>query len=52
LERQDFFGGMAAAFGSDCSFWLFFAKGRLKAQFFPTVVAGLYNQRSEEKLLF
>jgi hypothetical protein len=52
LEREDSLGGMVAAFGSDWGFWRFLAKGRLKAQFFPTVVAGLYNQRSGGKLLF
>jgi hypothetical protein len=50
-EREDFFGGMAA-FGSDWGFWRFLSKCRLKAQFFPTVVAGLNNQRGGEKLLF
>jgi hypothetical protein len=52
LEREDFFGGMAAALGLDWGFWPFLAKCRLKAQFFPTVVAGLNNQRGGEKLLF
>jgi hypothetical protein len=39
-------------FGSDWGFWRFLAKCRLKAQFFPTVVAGLNNQLGGEKLLF
>jgi hypothetical protein len=47
-----FFGEVAAAFGSVWGFWRFLAKCRLKAQFFPTVVAGLNNQRGGEKLLF
>jgi hypothetical protein len=48
LEREDFFGGMAAALGLDWEFWRFLAKCRLKAQFFPTVVAGLNNQQGGE----
>jgi hypothetical protein len=47
-EREDFFGGMAAALGPDWGFWRFLAKCRLKAQFFPTDVAGLNNQRGGE----
>jgi hypothetical protein len=52
LEREDFFGGKAAAFGSVWGFWRFLAKCRLKAQSFPTVVVGLNNQQGGEKLLF
>jgi hypothetical protein len=44
--------GVAAAFSSDWGFWRFLAKCKLKAQFFPTVVAGLNNQQGGEKLLF
>jgi hypothetical protein len=43
LEREDLSGGMAAALGPDWGFWRFLAKCRLKAHFFPTVVAGLNN---------
>jgi hypothetical protein len=52
LERQDLHGGMAAALGSDWGFWWLLAECGLKARFFPTVVAGLNNQRDGEKLLF
>jgi hypothetical protein len=52
LEREDFFGWMAAALGPDWGFWRFLAKCRLEAQYFPTIVAGLNNQRGREKLPF
>jgi hypothetical protein len=42
--------GVAAALGPDWGFWWFLAKCRLKAQSFPTVVAGLNNQRGGGKV--
>jgi hypothetical protein len=43
---------MAAALGSDWGFWWLLAECGLKARLFPTVIAGLNNQRGGEKLLF
>jgi hypothetical protein len=51
-ERENFLGGMAAALGSDWGFGWLLAECGLKARFFPTVIAGLNNQRGGEKLLF
>jgi hypothetical protein len=52
LERENLLGGMAAALGSDWGFWWLLAECGLKARLFPTVIAGLNNQRGGEKLLF
>jgi hypothetical protein len=43
---------MAAVLGSDWGFWWLLAECGLKARFFPTILAGLNNQRGGEKLLF
>jgi hypothetical protein len=52
LERENLLGGMVAALGSDWGFWWLLAECGLKAQLFPTVIAGLNNQRGGENLLF
>jgi hypothetical protein len=51
-ERKNLLGGKAAALGSEWGFWWLLMECRLKAWFFPTVIAGLNNQRGGEKSLF
>jgi hypothetical protein len=51
-ERENLLGGMAAVIGSDWGIRWLLMECRLKARFFPNVIAGLNNQRGGEKLLF
>jgi hypothetical protein len=44
--------GKAAVLDSDWGIWWLLMECRLNAWFFPTVIAGLNNQRGGEKLLF